>query len=82
MQQLVAQLKKLAQRDMSILFTVENGTGKSMFAEFVHQHSARHKQAFIAVNVGAMAENLFESELFGHVKGAFTDAKANRIGRF
>lgn len=82
MRALLAQLKKLAQSDMSILLTGENGTGKSMFAEFIHQHSIRNEQPFISVNMGAVPDNLFESEMFGHVKGAFTDAKESRMGRF
>lgn len=82
MKTLLSQLEKLAKSDMSILFTGENGTGKSMFAQYVHEHSLRHEQAFIAVNMGAISDTLFESEMFGHVKGAFTDAKDNRIGRF
>lgn len=82
MQQLLTQLEKLAQSDMNILLTGENGTGKSMFAEYLHQSSSRSPCPFIAVNMGAISENLFESEMFGHVKGAFTDAKENRIGRF
>jgi DNA-binding NtrC family response regulator len=82
MKQLLTQLEKLAQSDMNILLTGENGTGKSMFAEYLHQCSGRNSYPFIAVNMGAISENLFESEMFGHVKGAFTDAKENRIGRF
>jgi DNA-binding NtrC family response regulator len=82
MRQLITKLQKLAQSDMSILLTGENGTGKSMFAGLIHQYSGRQKQPFISVNMGAIAETLFESEMFGHVKGAFTDAKENRIGRF
>lgn len=82
MQQLLSQLEKLAQSNMNILLTGENGTGKSMFAEYLHQCSQRNTSPFIAVNMGAISENLFESEMFGHVKGAFTDAKENRIGRF
>ncbi|MDT0596311.1 sigma-54-dependent transcriptional regulator [Glaciecola petra] len=82
MKAMLLQLKKLAKSDMSILLTGENGTGKSMFAEYIHQYSMRHKQAFIAVNMGAITESLFESEMFGHMKGAFTDAKEARIGRF
>jgi DNA-binding NtrC family response regulator len=82
MQTLLAQLEKLALSDMSILLTGENGTGKSMFAEYIHQHSSRHREAFIGVNMGAISETLFESEMFGHVRGAFTDAKESRIGRF
>lgn len=82
MQQLLTQLEKLAQSEMNILLTGENGTGKSMFAEYLHQCSTRSSCPFIAVNMGAISENLFESEMFGHIKGAFTDAKDNRIGRF
>ena len=82
MQKLLAQLEKLAKSDMNILLTGENGTGKSMFAEYLHQCSGRNTSPLIAVNMGAISENLFESEMFGHVKGAFTDAKNNRIGRF
>ena len=75
MTQLLAQLAKLAKSDMNILFTGENGTGKSMFAGYLHQCSARNEHSLISVNMGAITENLFESEMFGHVKGAFTDAK-------
>lgn len=82
MQQLLSQLSKLAKSEMNILFTGENGTGKSMFAGYLHQQSARHQQSLISVNMGAITDNLFESEMFGHVKGAFTDAKETRIGRF
>jgi len=82
MQQLLAQLAKLAKSDMNILFTGENGTGKSMFAGYLHQCSQRHQKSLISVNMGAITDNLFESEMFGHVKGAFTDAKETRIGRF
>ena len=82
MQQLLSQLEKLALSDMNILFTGENGTGKSMLADYLHKCSRRHDESFISVNMGAISETLFESEMFGHVKGAFTDAKENRIGRF
>jgi len=82
MQSLLSQLKKLAKSDMNILFTGENGTGKSMFADILHQHSLRNANSFISVNMGAISDNLFESEMFGHIKGAFTDAKESRIGRF
>ena len=82
MKQVLTQLEKLALSDMSVLLTGENGTGKSLLAEFVHNQSSRSTHPFIAVNMGAMSESLFESEMFGHVKGAFTDAKKNRIGRF
>ncbi|WP_199610075.1 sigma-54-dependent transcriptional regulator [Flocculibacter collagenilyticus] len=82
MQQLMQQLRQLAQSDMNILLTGENGTGKSLLAHYIHQASARQTQPFIAVNMGAIPDTLFESEMFGHKKGAFTDAKENRIGRF
>ncbi len=82
MKSLVATLCELAQSDMNILLTGENGTGKSMFAEFIHRHSSRKNNDLVSVNMGAIAENLFESEMFGHVKGAFTDAQKTRIGRF
>ncbi|TMP27234.1 sigma-54-dependent Fis family transcriptional regulator [Pseudoalteromonas rubra] len=82
MQQLLIQLEQLAQSDMSILLTGDNGTGKSMLAAYVHRCSARAEQPFVTANMGAIVENLFESEMFGHVRGAFTDAKAARAGRF
>ncbi|MDG1752772.1 MAG: sigma-54 dependent transcriptional regulator [Thalassotalea sp.] len=82
MQTLLSTLDDLAQSEMSILLTGDNGTGKSMLASYVHQVSTRAKHSFVPVNMGAIPESLFESEMFGHVKGAFTDAKENRIGRF
>jgi DNA-binding NtrC family response regulator len=82
MLQLLKKVKAVANTDVSILLTGENGTGKSELARFIHQESQRNNEAFIAVNMGAISESLFESEMFGHKKGAFTDAKQNRIGRF
>jgi len=82
MVQLLKQLKAVANTDVSILLTGDNGTGKSELANFIHQHSLRNSHDLISVNMGAIAENLFESEMFGHKKGAFTDAKNTRIGRF
>ncbi|KPH63790.1 sigma-54-dependent transcriptional regulator [Pseudoalteromonas porphyrae] len=82
MQSIINQLERLALSDMNIIFTGENGTGKSMLANYLHQCSARAQQAFLSVNMGAISENLFESEMFGHIKGAFTDSKETRIGRF
>ncbi|KGJ98088.1 sigma-54-dependent transcriptional regulator [Thalassotalea sp. ND16A] len=82
MQELLASLDDLAKSDMSILLTGDNGTGKSMLAAYVHGVSRRAENSFVPVNMGAIPESLFESEMFGHVKGAFTDAKENRIGRF
>ncbi|KGJ93561.1 sigma-54-dependent transcriptional regulator [Colwellia psychrerythraea] len=81
MQQTMAMIEQVAQSNASILLTGENGTGKSMFARYIHQKSKRHIANQISVNMGAVSESLFESEMFGHVKGAFTDAKATRIGR-
>lgn len=82
MKGLLAKLGKLATSDMNVLITGENGTGKSMLADYIHQHSRRSENSLISVNMGAISESLFESEMFGHVKGAFTDAKEARIGRF
>jgi len=78
----MAMIEQVADTNASILLTGENGTGKSMFARYIHQRSARKSASLISVNMGAVTENLFESEMFGHVKGAFTDAKTTRIGRF
>lgn len=82
MRQLLDSIEQLAQSDMNVLFTGDNGTGKSMLAHYLHRVSPRNKRSFVSVNMGAISENLFESEMFGHIKGAFTDAKENRIGRF
>jgi len=82
MKTLLSSLEELAKSDMSILLTGDNGSGKSMLAAYVHQCSARAENSFVPVNMGAIPESLFESEMFGHMKGAFTDAKENRIGRF
>lgn len=82
MQRLMQQLQAVAATEANILLTGENGTGKSQLAQFIHQHSGRAKAALVSVNMGAIAESLFESEMFGHKKGAFTDAKENRSGRF
>jgi len=82
MQLVLKQAEKLAITDTPILITGENGTGKSMLASYIHQHSARHNESYVTVNMGAIPETLFESELFGHTKGAFTDAKKDRMGRF
>lgn len=82
MKQLLQTMRELAQSDMNILLTGDNGTGKSLLANYIHQHSPRRAAPFVAVNMGAIPENLFESEMFGHVKGAFTDARDSRVGRF
>lgn len=82
MQTLLTTLEDLAKSEMSILLTGDNGTGKSMLAAYIHSVSTRSDNTFVPINMGAIPETLFESEMFGHVKGAFTDAKENRIGRF
>jgi len=82
MEKLLRQIDSVAATDASILLTGDNGTGKSHLAQRIHQQSNRAANAFISVNMGAISESLFESEIFGHTKGAFTDAKENRIGRF
>jgi len=82
MSTLMAQIKRIAKTDATILLTGENGTGKSSVAAYIHQLSSRGQQSLVTVNMGAIPESLFESELFGHKKGAFTDAKETRIGRF
>jgi DNA-binding NtrC family response regulator len=81
MKSLLATLEQIAKADINILITGENGTGKSLLASHIHQLSTRANNTFVSVNMGAITDSLFESEMFGHVKGAFTDAKENRIGR-
>lgn len=75
-------IEQVAASDANILLTGENGTGKTMLAQYVHRRSTRAERSFVAVDMGSIPENLFESELFGHVKGAFTDARQDRVGRF
>jgi len=75
-------ITQIAPTDANVLILGENGTGKSLIAERIHQLSTRKSNPLIAVNMAAIPDNLFESELFGHQKGAFTDAKQNRVGRF
>lgn len=82
MQRVEMLVKQIAPTDANILILGENGTGKSLLAKRIHQFSPRAEQPLVEVNMAAIPENLFESELFGHQKGAFTDAKATRIGRF
>lgn len=82
MQQLLDTARRAARSDAPILITGEHGTGKSLLASFIHQQSARAEHPLINVNMGAIPDNLFESELFGHKKGAFTDARDDRTGRF
>lgn len=75
-------LKKVAPTDANVLILGENGTGKDLIAKALHEHSNRKDKPFVKVDVGALTSNLFESELFGYKKGAFTDAKEDRKGRF
>lgn len=73
---------RIARTNASVLITGESGTGKELIAEAIHVNSQRVKQPFVKVNLGGISQSLFESEMFGHKKGAFTDASADRIGRF
>jgi len=82
MRQVFQTIDKVAATDAGVLILGENGTGKELVAREIHRRSNRKDEVFIKVDVGAIPESLFESELFGHKKGAFTDAKEDRIGRF
>ena len=75
-------VEQVAPTDANVLILGENGTGKDLIARAIHEHSNRRDKPFVSVDVGALTESLFESELFGHVKGAFTDARDDRAGRF
>jgi len=79
---LLAQIDKVAGTDANVLILGENGTGKELIARAVHRQSPRRDRGFVGVDLGALSESLFESELFGHRKGAFTDAREDRAGRF
>ncbi|WP_162426067.1 sigma-54-dependent transcriptional regulator [Pontibacter pudoricolor] len=82
MQDILLKIRKVAPTDANILILGENGTGKELIAKAIQQHSTRKDKPFVKVDVGALTESLFESELFGHKKGAFTDAREDRAGRF
>lgn len=75
-------VRKVAKTDANVLITGENGTGKELIAREIHRLSSRSAEALVSVDVGSLSETLFESELFGHIKGAFTDAHENRQGKF
>lgn len=81
-QEVFALVNKVAKTDANVLILGENGTGKELIARAIHQRSLRKDNSFVSVDMGAITETLFESELFGHKKGAFTDAREDRPGRF
>ncbi len=82
MQNIFEIVEKVAKTDANMLILGENGTGKEVIAREIHRKSNRANEVFVSVDMGALQENLFESELFGHIKGSFTDAKEDRAGRF
>jgi len=82
MQEVFATIKKVAQTDANVLILGDNGTGKELVARALYRNSQRKDEVFVSVDMGSITESLFESELFGYVKGAFTDAKSDKLGRF
>jgi DNA-binding NtrC family response regulator len=82
MRPVLQMMQRIGPSDANVLITGEHGTGKELVAQWLHASSPRSSRGFVAVNMGGLSEGVFESELFGHVKGAFTDAKMDRIGRF
>jgi sigma-54 dependent transcriptional regulator, flagellar regulatory protein len=82
MKEVFRMVERVADSDSTILINGETGTGKGLIAHAIHKHSYRKDKPFVSINCGAIPENLLESELFGHIKGAFTGATANKIGKF
>lgn len=82
LEQVLKLTRKVAKTNVNVLITGENGTGKELIAQELHQLSERKNEVFISVDMGSISETLFESELFGHIKGSFTDAKEDRVGKF
>ena len=82
MRPLLQLMERIGPSDANVLITGEHGTGKELVAQWLHAASPRAQRSFIAVNMGGLSEGIFESELFGHVRGAFTDAKTDRVGRY
>ena len=80
--EVLATIERISKTNASVLITGESGTGKELIAEAVHRNSPRAKKPFVKVNLGGISQSLFESEMFGHKKGAFTDASSDRVGRF
>ncbi len=82
MQPVLRLMERVGPSDATVLVTGEHGTGKELVAQWLHASSARASRPLVTVNLGGLSEGVFESEMFGHVKGAFTDARADRTGRF
>jgi two-component system response regulator HydG len=82
MREVIERLKRIAPTNASVLIQGDTGTGKELVAQAIHQNSPRKNKPFVALNCAALSENILESELFGHIKGAFTDASTDRIGKF
>src|SRR5690606_19061614 len=82
MQPVLETIERIAPSDANVLITGESGCGKGLVARIIHANSMRRERSLVIVNIGSLSETIFESEMFGHVRGAFTDAKADRVGRF